>query len=57
MSNYYQPFSLRISEELLEELKRLAALHKRSANKEMEYALECYVNAQNAKNSSKKVES
>jgi predicted transcriptional regulator len=43
MANYYTPFSLRISEELLERLKRIAVKNKRSANKEIEFALEQYV--------------
>ena len=42
MGNYYTPFSLRISEELLTKIKVIAARNKRSANKEMEYALEQY---------------
>lgn len=52
MANYYTPFSLRISEELLEKVKIVAEAHKRSANKEIEYALELYVRdfeAQNGK--------
>ena len=43
MANYYTPFSLRVSEELLEKIKTIAAVNKRSANKEIEYALEQYV--------------
>lgn len=43
MANYFTPFSLRISEELLSKLKVIAVRNKRSANKEMEYALEQYV--------------
>ena len=43
MGNYYTPFSLRISEELLTKIKVIAARNKRSANKELEYALEQYV--------------
>ena len=43
MANYYTPFSLRISEELLSKMKVIAVRNKRSANKEMEYALEQYV--------------
>ncbi len=43
MGNYYTPFSLRISEELLAKIKVIAVRNKRSANKEMEYALEKYV--------------
>lgn len=41
--NYYSPFSLRISEELLNKLKEIAKENKRSANKEIEFALEQYV--------------
>ena len=40
---YYQPFSLRISEDLHRKLKQIAAQHKRSENKEIEYILEEYV--------------
>lgn len=40
--NYYTPFSLRISETLMEKIKRIAAQNKRSTNKEIEYALEQY---------------
>ena len=43
MGNYYQPFSLRVSEELIEKIKVIAKNHKRSANKEMELILEDYV--------------
>ncbi len=43
MANYYTPFSLRVSEELLDKMKQIAAAHKRSANKEIEFALEQYV--------------
>ncbi len=38
--NYFSPFSLRISEELLEKIKFIAAMNKRSANKEIEFILE-----------------
>ena len=38
--NYFSPFSLRISEELLEKIKFIAASNKRSANKEIEFILE-----------------
>ncbi len=41
--NYYPPFSLRISEELLDKIKYIAEENKRSANKEIEYILEQYV--------------
>ena len=40
---YYQPFSLRISEEMHRKLKQIAALHTRSENKEIEYILEEYI--------------
>jgi len=43
MSNYFTPFSLRISEELLEKIKQIAKSNKRSANKEIEYILETHV--------------
>lgn len=43
MANYYAPFSLRVSEDLLDKIKRIAAQHKRSANKEIEFVLEQYV--------------
>ena len=38
--NYYQPFSLRVPEELLYKIKIIANTNKRSSNKEMEYALQ-----------------
>lgn len=43
MPNYYTPFSLRVSEELLSKVKVIAVRNKRSANKEIEFALEQYV--------------
>lgn len=43
MENYYTSFSLRISEELMVKIKVIAARNKRSANKEIEFALEQYV--------------
>ena len=43
MGNYYSPFPLRISEELMEKIKVIAVKHKLSAKKEIDYALECYV--------------
>lgn len=43
MGNYFPPFSLRISETLLEKVKKIAAENKRSANKEIEFVLEQYV--------------
>ena len=42
--NYYPPFSLRVSEDLLDKVKYIAENNKRSANKEIEFALEQYVN-------------
>jgi len=45
MGNYHTPFSLRVTEELLAKIKVIAIRNKRSANKEMEYALERYVEA------------
>lgn len=41
--NYYTPFSLRISESLMEKIKKIAEQNKRSANKEIEFILEQYV--------------
>ena len=41
--NYYQPFSVRVPEELLDKIKRLAGMNKRSANKQVEFILEKYV--------------
>lgn len=43
MANYFAPFSLRVSEELLDKIKFIAAQNKRSANKEIEFVLEQYV--------------
>lgn len=43
MGNYYSPFSLRISEELIYKIKIIANQNKRSANKELEYAIEKYI--------------
>ena len=45
MANYFTPFSLRVSEELLAKIKVIAVRNKRSANKEIEFALEQYVKA------------
>ena len=42
--NYYPPFSLRISEELLRKIKYIADMNKRSTNKEIEFVLEQCVN-------------
>lgn len=41
--NNYTPFSLRISEELMDNVKELANKNKRSINKEIEYVLTQYV--------------
>lgn len=43
MGNYFSPYSLRVSEEIIEKMKVIAKKHKRSANKEMEYVLEMYI--------------
>ena len=43
MGNYYQPFSLRVPEEIIDKLKEIAIQNKRSANKEMEFALQDYI--------------
>lgn len=43
MGTYYEPFSLRISEELREKIKVIAEIHKRSMNREIEYVMEEYV--------------
>lgn len=48
--NYYPPFSLRVSEDLLDKVKYIAENNKRSANKEIEFALEQYVKTFEAKN-------
>lgn len=38
--NYFSPFSLRVSEELIAKIKYIASTNKRSANKEIEFILE-----------------
>jgi len=43
MGNYFAPYSLRIPEELLDKVKHLAAINKRSANKEIEYIIQKHV--------------
>ena len=43
MGNYYPPFSLRVSDELIDKIKAIAKIHKRSANKELELIIEAYV--------------
>ena len=43
VGNYFSPFSVRIPEELLFKIKKLAEMNKRSANKQVEYILEQYV--------------
>ena len=45
MPNYFSPFSLRVSEEIIGKIKAIAAKNHRSANKEMEVALEQYIAA------------
>ena len=41
--NYFFFFLVRIPEELLFKIKKLAEMNKRSANKQVEYILEQYV--------------
>ncbi len=48
--NYYTPFSLRVSENLLDKIKIIAQENKRSANKEIEFALTQYVKKYEAEN-------
>lgn len=48
--NYYSPFSVRIPDELLDKIKKLAAMNKRSANKQVEYILEKYIERWEAEN-------
>lgn len=43
MGNYYTPFPLRVSEELMDKVKVIAAYNKHSANKEIEAVLLRYV--------------
>lgn len=43
MGNYFQPFSLRVPEDIIEKIKEIAVQNKRSANKEMEFALQDYI--------------
>lgn len=45
MGNYYPPFSLRVSEEIIAKMKAIGRAHRRSATKEMEVALEAYIAA------------
>ena len=44
MGNYYPPFSLRVPEELIDKVKFIEGINKRSANKELEYIIEKYIN-------------
>ncbi len=48
--NYYPPFSLRVSENLLDKIKHIAEVNKRSANKEIEFVLEQYVKKYESEN-------
>lgn len=41
--NYYSAFSLRVSEDIMEAIKEIAIRNKRSINKEIEFALERYI--------------
>jgi len=40
---YYVPFSLRIPDDLLDKIKKLAVKNKRSTNKQVEFMLEKYM--------------
>lgn len=48
--NYYSPFSVRVPDELLDKIKKLASMNKRSANKQVEYILEKYIEQWEAEN-------
>ena len=50
MGNYYAPFSLRVSEEMMDKIKMIAQENKRSANKEIELVLERYIKKYEALN-------
>lgn len=56
MGNYYFPFSLRIPEELLDKVKFIANENKRSANKELEFIIQSYVEDWEKKNKIIKLE-
>ena len=43
MGNYYAPFPVRVSEEILDKIKVIAKKNKRSANKEIEFMMEQYI--------------
>ena len=45
MGNNYSPFPLRVSEDFIYKIKYIARKNKRSANKELEYMLEKYIEA------------
>lgn len=48
--NYYPPFSVRIPDELLDKIKKLAVMNKRSTNKQVEFMLEKYMEQWEAEN-------
>ncbi len=48
--NYYAPFSVRVPEALLDKVKQLAKMNKRSANKQVELILEKFVEQWEAEN-------
>ena len=50
MAQNTAPFSLRIPRELLDRLKRLAKLNKRSANREVEQIIEEYLDRWESEN-------
>ena len=56
MGNYYPPFSLRISEELIGKVKVMAEINKRSANKELEFVVEKYVKEYESKHGEIEIE-
>ena len=57
MGNNYAPFSLRISEDLMEKLKKSAKKNSRSVNKEIEYIIKLHLEKKNGTNSSNVIHS
>lgn len=49
--NEKKQVSLRVSEDLIDRVKKIAFLHKRSVNKEIEYIIEEYVTLWEKENS------
>ncbi|EOS65417.1 hypothetical protein C816_02201 [Oscillibacter sp. 1-3] len=56
MGNYYTPFSLRVSEDVIAKMKWIGKIHHRSATKEMEVALEQYIAAYEKEHGTIKIE-